>query len=100
MDGTTKKWPFQLYLWLLITLGVFVLIFSASKLDPHHLDTRFLLIVAITVGIGSRLNVKIPRVNAWVSISDAFIFLSLLLFGGEATILLATLEAFYSSLKF
>ena len=99
MDGIAKKWPFQLYLWLLITLGTVVLLFSAHQLDLHHLDVRFWLIVAVTVGIGSRLNVKIPRVNAWVSISDAFIFLSFLLFGGEATILLATLEAFYSSLK-
>ena len=94
MDGTDKKWPFQLYLWLLITLGVVALIFSGSQLDLRYLDGRFVLIAAITVGIGSRLNVKIPRVNAWVSISDAFIFLSFLLFGGEATLLLATLEAF------
>ncbi len=100
MDGTEKKRQFRLYLWLLITLGVVLLIFSGSRLDLRHLDGRFVLIAAITVGIGSRLNVKIPRVNAWVSISDAFIFLSFLLFGGEATILLATLEAFYSSLKF
>ncbi len=99
MDGTAKKWPFQLYLWLLITLGVVVLISCVRQIDLRHLDARFLLIAAITVGIGARLNVKIPRVNAWVSISDAFIFLSFLLFGGAATILLATLEAFYSSLK-
>lgn len=100
MDGTDKKWPFQLYLWLLITLGVIVLITCVRQLDLRELDTRFLLLAVITVGIGSRLNVKIPRVNAWVSVSDAFIFLSFLLFGGAATILLATLEAFYSSFKY
>ena len=99
MDGNNKKWPYYLYLWLLITMGVIVLLGAVRTLEPQQLDLHFVLIAVITVGIGSRLNVKIPRVNAWVSVSDAFVFLSLLLFGGEATILLATLEAFYSSLR-
>jgi diguanylate cyclase (GGDEF)-like protein/PAS domain S-box-containing protein len=99
-DADKKKWPFRIYLWALITLGALIFISAAFRLNPAHLDLRFWLIIAITVGIGSRLNVRIPRSNAWVSISDTFIFLALLLFGGEATILLATLEAFFSSLRY
>ncbi|MBS1809803.1 MAG: EAL domain-containing protein [Acidobacteria bacterium] len=99
MDGTNKTSPFQFYLWLVIAIGIGVLASSALKLDFQRLDIHFALIAVFTIGIGSHLNVKIPRVNAWVSISDAFIFLSLLLFGGEAAVLLATFEAFSSSLK-
>ena len=52
MDGTDKKGPFRLYLWLLIALGVVALLFSGSQLELRQLDARFVLIAFITVGIG------------------------------------------------
>ncbi|MFN7931510.1 MAG: EAL domain-containing protein [Blastocatellia bacterium] len=99
MDGAKKKWLFRFYAWAFITVGALVLFFSLRQLEWRQLDLRYGLIAIVTVGIGAHLNVKIPRVKVWVSVSDAFIFLSYLVFGGPATILLAALEAFYSSFK-
>ena len=45
------------------------------------------------------MSIQIPRVQAHISVSDTFIFLTLLLFGGEAAVLVATAEAFFSSLR-
>src|SRR5258707_4775043 len=73
--------------------------FTAWHLPLHRLDIRFLLLALATVCIGSRLSIQIPRVKAHVSVSDTFIFLTLLLFGGEAAILLATVEALCSSVR-
>src|SRR5207302_7791799 len=39
------------------------------------------------------------RVQACISVSDTFVFLSLLLFGGEAAIVLATTDALCSSVR-
>jgi len=46
--------------------------------------------------VSSRFAVPIPRVNTNITISDAFIFLVLLLYGGLAGILLAALEGVFS----
>src|SRR5262249_54359409 len=89
----------QLYHWVVIAIGTAMVGFSAWHLPYQRLDVRFVFLALATVCIGSRLSVPIPRVKAHISVSDTFIFLTLLLFGGEAAILLATTEAFCSSLR-
>ena len=88
-----------LYIWLVIACGASVVAFSASHLNFKQLDVRFMLLALATVLIGPRLSIPIPRVNARISVSDTFIFLALFLFGGEAAIVLATIEGLCSSLN-
>ncbi len=89
----------QVYLWLIIAAGATVALFSAGHLALRTIDVRFLLLALVTVLISPRLSIQIPRVKAHISVSDTFVFLSLLLFGGEAAILLATAEALCASLR-
>src|SRR5437870_2771448 len=89
----------QLYVWLIIAAGATVALFSARHLRLGVIDIRFLLLALATVLIGPRLSIQIPRVKAHISVSDTFVFLSLLLFGGETAILLATAEALCASLR-
>ncbi|MFN2577637.1 MAG: diguanylate cyclase domain-containing protein [Pyrinomonadaceae bacterium] len=87
----------QVYLWTITAAGAGALLFSCAHLSRQQFDIRFLLLALATILIGPRLSVPIPRVNAHISVSDSFIFLSLLLFGGEAAIVLATAEAVCAS---
>ena len=89
----------QVYLWLVIAAGGTVALFSARHVALRTIDVRFLLLALVTILIGPRLSIQIPRVKAHISVSDTFVFLSLLLFGGEAAILLATAEALCASLR-
>ena len=89
----------QIYVLLIIAAGVAVLVFSGAHLSREQLDIRFMLLALVTVMIGPRLSIPIPRVKAHISVSDTFVFLALLLFGGEAAILLATTEALCSSVR-
>jgi diguanylate cyclase (GGDEF)-like protein/PAS domain S-box-containing protein len=89
----------NIYVWLIIAIGTAVLTFSAAHLTRDQFDVRFLFLALVTVLIGPRLSIRIPRVRAHISVSDTFVFLSLLLFGGEAAIFLATAEAFCSSAR-
>jgi diguanylate cyclase (GGDEF)-like protein/PAS domain S-box-containing protein len=89
----------QFYLWLVVAAGLLVVGYTAWHLPLHRLDVRFLLLALATICIGSRLSIQIPRVKAHISVSDTFIFLTLLMFGGEAAILLATVEALCSSVR-
>src|SRR5207253_9270563 len=86
-------------IWFVTASALPVLSFSVSHLPLKQLDVRFLLLALATVLIGPRLSIPIPRVKARISVSDTFIFLALLLFGGEAAILLATIEGVCSSLR-
>lgn len=79
--------------------GVTIALFSAYNIPASKLGLPFLLLAGATIGVGSRIVVKFFRFESCISISDIFIFLTLLLFGGEAAIVVAALEGFFSSLR-
>ncbi|HEX8492471.1 MAG TPA: EAL domain-containing protein [Pyrinomonadaceae bacterium] len=88
------------YMRTVIACGMAALLFSVYRLPVAAIDIRFLLLIAATLLIGSRVTVKIPRLGSHISVSDTFVFLTLLLCGGEAAVLLASIESFCSSLRF
>ncbi|MBD0372924.1 MAG: hypothetical protein ICV60_18920, partial [Pyrinomonadaceae bacterium] len=88
------------YMWAVVCLGAFICLFSLFRIPVLNLDLRFLLLALITFGIGSRVTIGIPRFKSEISISDTFILLTMLLYGGEAAILLAAVEASLSSARF
>jgi diguanylate cyclase (GGDEF)-like protein/PAS domain S-box-containing protein len=89
----------HIYLLLVVAAGALVLVYSGLHVTRAQVDVRFLLLALFTVLIGPRLSIPIPRVKAHISVSDTFVFLSLLLFGGEAAIFLATAEALCASAR-
>jgi diguanylate cyclase (GGDEF)-like protein/PAS domain S-box-containing protein len=99
LDPQTKQRYAQPYFWTVIVLGMVAGAFTVSRLDLTGLGLRFALISIVTLAFGSRVSVKIPRVRGEISVSDIFIFFVLLLFSGEAAILLAATDAFCSSLR-
>jgi diguanylate cyclase (GGDEF)-like protein len=84
------------YLWSVILLGGVVTIAAAVRMPWASLGLRFLLLAFVTVAISSRFSVTIPRANTNVTVSDTFIFLIMLLYGGPAAILVAATEGFSS----
>ena len=87
-------------MWLTIAAGAAVCLHAARETAAGQLDYRFLLLAAATLGIGSRLSIKIPHGKGQISVSDTFIFLAILLFGPGPAVLLAAAESFCSSLRF
>ena len=94
-----KEKKINAYLWSIIILGAGVTIAAAERLSWEKLGLRFVLLAFITVAISSRFSVRIPRANTNVTVSDTFIFLVLLLFGGPAAILVAAGEGFTSGIR-
>src|SRR6266508_1742327 len=86
-------------MWAVVLLGAAVVIFCAYRLPISRLDLRFLALVVVSVFIASRITIKIPMARGNISVSDTFIFLAMLMFGGEAAVLLAASEAFASSVR-
>lgn len=89
----------QFYMYFVSAAGAAVLIFSLRAFPVTQVNLPFLILTLATVLVGPRLNIQIPHVRAHISVSDTFIFLALLLFGGEAAIVLATAEAICASIR-
>ncbi len=98
-DSNNEKLT-QTYIWATILGGGAVYFLAAFWLNPRMLDVRFLFIAVLTLFLSSRIVIKIPRFSSHISVSDTFIFLTLLLYGGEAAILMAATEALLSSSRF
>jgi diguanylate cyclase (GGDEF)-like protein len=84
---------------LLVAVGAATLALCAYELPVAHLDLGFLLLGIVTVVVSSRVSVPIPRINATVTVSDTFTFLTLLLYGTEAAVMLAALEGICSGAR-
>ena len=87
-------------MWLIVAAGVAVCAYSIYSLQPALVDFRFLMLAAVTICFGSRIGIEFSRHKNQITVSDCFIFLTLLLYGREAAVLLAGAEALCSSLRF
>jgi diguanylate cyclase (GGDEF)-like protein/PAS domain S-box-containing protein len=82
-----------------VACGAVVGVYSVCALNPAVLDFRLLLLTFVTVLIGARIAIQIPRISGQITVADTVIFLTLLVYGGEPAILLAALEGVCSSLR-
>src|SRR3982751_2395726 len=87
------------YMITVVLIGAVALLHTLAIVPREALNQRYLLLVAVTLIVGSRITVHFFRFDSCISLSDIFIFLSLMMFDGEAAILLSGLEGFVSSLR-
>src|SRR5689334_23223272 len=87
------------YMWLVVALGAAACLFAAYTLPRGLVDGYFLLLTLVTAVIGSRIAIRIPQINLNITVDDTFVFIALLLYGGEAAILLAALAGVCSALR-
>ena len=92
-----KKRLIRPYMWAVIAAGAAVAAHSALHLPVARLDLRFALIVAATVLVSPRFCIPIPRTTGQITVSDALIFLTMLLYGGEAAVFVAAADLFAAS---
>lgn len=83
-----------------IVAGTLCVLFALTIIETARIDFYLVLLAVFTIAVGSRTTVQIPRFKSHVSVSDTFIFLVLLLYGGEFAILLAAIEAMASAWRF
>ena len=87
------------YIWGVALVGLAATTLSIYRLPIRELNYHF-LVLAIMVLISSQIAVKIPRVSGRITVSDTVIFLTMLLYGGDAAIVLSALDGVSSSLPF
>ena len=95
----TKQKHINAYLWSVIIVGGGVTLAAVTHMSWANLGWSFPLLTLVTVFISSRLSIRIPRVNINATVSDTFIFLTMLIFGGPAAIMVAAAEGIASGLR-
>lgn len=88
------------YMFAVLLAGAAVFGGALFYVPLERVDLSFLVLFCLTIFLGSRITVPIPQLKSHIAVSDTFIFLALLLFGGELAIVLAGVEAFFSSWRF
>jgi len=76
----------------IIIIGIAVCSQAVYHLHVRELDTPFWLLSIITVTLAPHISVQMPGINGKITVSDTLIFLTMLLYGGDAAVLLAAAE--------
>src|SRR5687768_3837075 len=88
------------FMWMTVIGGGLIYLLAAYRLDSKSIDVTFLVLGVLTILFSSRITIEIPQFRSKISVSDTFIFLTLLLYGWKAAVLLAATEALFSSFQF
>jgi diguanylate cyclase (GGDEF)-like protein len=88
-----------IYMWTVVAAGTAACLYAAYTLPRGLVDGYFLLLTLITAVIGSRIAIRIPQVNLNITVDDTFVFIALLLYGGESAVLIGALTGVCSALR-
>jgi signal transduction histidine kinase/ActR/RegA family two-component response regulator len=87
----------QVYMWSIVIAGAAITLGSIYALPFGRLDTGFVFL-SFMVMASSLIAIKIPRVSGRITVADTFVFLTLLLYGGAAAIVVSALEGIAATL--
>ena len=85
---------------MIIVAGALCVLTALATIDLAGADIYLALLYVFTIAVGSRVTIQIPRFKSHISVSDTFIFLVLLLYGGQFAVILASIEATASAWRF
>ena len=86
-------------MWSIVAVGTALVLYSAVTLPAGIIDGYFLLLTLVTAVIGSRIAIRIPRMNVNITVDDTFIFIALLLYGGQAAVILGAMAGVCAALR-
>jgi diguanylate cyclase (GGDEF)-like protein len=88
------------YLALILPLGLAAVGWSLYDFPVQKISADLIVLSVITVFFGSSLRIQLPRTKIHLTVSDALVILTFLIYGGEIAILLAAFEALVTTLNF
>ena len=89
----------DIFTWSSVALGALICAFAALNLSYAELDVRFAVLASFTILFGSKMSLRLPRSKIFITVGEGLIFLVLIIYNGEAAILLAAAEALITSFR-
>ncbi|MDT5156085.1 MAG: hypothetical protein QOH51_442, partial [Acidobacteriota bacterium] len=88
------------YVWLIIAIGAGCVAYCAYQMPADALNLKFVVLALLIVFLSGRLSISIPNATGHITVSDTFIFIIMLLYGGAPAVVVAAAEGAYSSLPY
>ena len=79
--------------------GILALAYSIYTFPLEKVSAGMIALSVLTIFFSSYLRIQLPRTKIHLTISDALIILSLLIYGGAVSVVLVALESGYASLN-
>ncbi len=89
MDNNSEP---HLLKYFIIATGLATMALAAINLGSEQMSGGFLLIIVFAIVVAPRMSLTLPRSKFAISFGDASVFLALLIFGGWAAIIVASIE--------
>ncbi len=96
MDSKDRRT--NLYLLLIMPFALTAAIWSIATFPLARVDKPLIALSVIAVFFSGYFRIQIPKTKIHLTISDALIFLSFLMYGGQVAVLISLFEATYASL--
>src|ERR1043165_6220685 len=87
----------QVYMWSLVTAGAAIALGSLVLFPFHKFGAPFVFLCLMVIA-SALIAIHIPRVSGRITVADTFVFLTMLLYGGPAAILMSALEGITATL--
>ena len=87
----------QVYMWSLVIAGAVIALVSLFLFPFQLLDAQFVFLCLMVIA-SSLIAIPIPRVSGRITVADTFVFLTMLMYGGAAAILVSALEGIAATL--
>jgi len=94
-----RQQSMAIYMWLIVAAGSACVLYAAITLPTGLIDGYFLLLTLITAVLGSRIAIRIPKISGNITVDDTFVFITLLMYGGEAAVMIGALAGICSALR-
>jgi diguanylate cyclase (GGDEF)-like protein/putative nucleotidyltransferase with HDIG domain len=83
--------------WVVSFIGLCVFAYSAYQAAASPIEPRWILLSLVTILVISRIDFRLPKSSSAITLSDTFIFASVLLYGVHLSVVLAGVEAAVNS---
>lgn len=93
----TNEKALNLFTALCVMAAALVAAWAGNNLSPESFNAGVITLAILTIFCSVYLRIQLPRVNLHVTISDGLIILSLLLFGGPITVIIAMVETVFAT---
>jgi diguanylate cyclase (GGDEF)-like protein/putative nucleotidyltransferase with HDIG domain len=90
----------KLYIDVVSVIGLSVFAYALFATLSAPLNLEWMLLGLVTILVASRTDIRIPKITSTVTISDTFVFISVLLYGVFPSVVMAGADAAICSLRY
>ena len=90
----------KVYIAVVSVVGLSIFAYALFATLSAPISLQWVLLSLVTILVASRTDIRIPKINSTVTISDTFVFISVLLYGVFPSVVMAGADAAICSLRY